>query len=85
MKPEEFRSRLHALPPPEVIGLSSMMSYWYPGVAETIEVLRETFPGVPIVLGGIYATLGEEHARTLGADAVITGRGERDMLELMDK
>ncbi|MDP6117452.1 MAG: radical SAM protein, partial [Planctomycetota bacterium] len=84
MKPEEFRSRLHALPPPEVIGLSSMMSYWYPGVAETIEVLRETFPGVPIVLGGIYATLCEEHARTLGADAVITGRGERDMLELMD-
>jgi radical SAM superfamily enzyme YgiQ (UPF0313 family) len=84
MTPEEFRSRLRSLPQPEAIGVSSMMSYWYPGVAETIEVLKETFPGVPIVLGGIYATLCEDHAKTLGADLVIAGRGERAMLELMD-
>jgi radical SAM superfamily enzyme YgiQ (UPF0313 family) len=84
MTPQEFRNRLRALPRPEVIGVSSMMSYWYPGVAETIEVLKETFPGVPIVLGGIYATLCEDHAKTLGADLVIAGRGEKAMLDLMD-
>lgn len=85
MTPDEFRQRLAAIPEPQVIGVSSMMTYWYPGVAETISVLKERFPKVPVVLGGPYATLCTEHARhAVGADVVLPGRGELAMLDFVD-
>jgi len=50
------------------------MTYWYPGVQETIELLRNSFPDVAIFLGGIYATLCKEHARKFsGADQILSG------------
>jgi radical SAM superfamily enzyme YgiQ (UPF0313 family) len=60
------------------------MTYWYPGVVETIAVLKESFPGTPVVLGGIYATLCPDHARTRsGADEVLTGEAEAQILDLL--
>ncbi len=59
--------------PPHLILVSSMMTYWYPGVFETIAVLRRHFPNTPLILGGIYARLYPDHARRhSGADAVWT-------------
>jgi len=49
------------------------MTYWYPGVAEIIRELRALAPTTKIVLGGVYATLCPDHARTLGADLVVEG------------
>ena len=49
------------------------MTYWYQGLKEVIEDLRELAPQAKIVLGGVYATLCPAHARTLGADLVIEG------------
>jgi len=84
MTPDEFRQRLEDVPEPQVIGVSSMMTYWYPGVAETISVLKDRFPKVPVVLGGVYATLCTEHAgNAIGADVILPGRGERAMLEFV--
>ncbi len=60
-------------PSPDLILVTSMMAYWYPGVKATIRTLRKTFPKVPIWLGGIYATLCPEHAETMGADRVLSG------------
>jgi radical SAM superfamily enzyme YgiQ (UPF0313 family) len=68
--------------PPDLILVTSMMTYWYPGVQATIAVLRQTYPAVPILLGGIYATLCREHAeRTSGADHVIPGAMDARLLE----
>jgi radical SAM superfamily enzyme YgiQ (UPF0313 family) len=54
-----------------------MMTYWYPGVFESIREVRAVWPGVPVLLGGNYATLCPDHARAFsGADAVVTGEGE---------
>jgi radical SAM superfamily enzyme YgiQ (UPF0313 family) len=59
------------------------MTYWYPGVKETIAVIKETLPDVPVVLGGIYATLCAEHAAVhSGADRLFTGPGEKSILAL---
>ncbi len=81
---EAFRKELRDGPSPDVIGVGSMMTYWYPGVAETIELAREEFPGVPIVLGGVYATLCPSHARRhTGADYVVEGAGEQQFLDLL--
>ena len=50
------------------------MTYWYPGVFEAVRRIKAKWPEVPVVLGGRYATLCPEHARTRsGADFVFAG------------
>ncbi len=71
--PEWLAADLAAVDRPDLILVTSMMTYWYPGVRETIGHLREAFPDAPIVLGGIYARLWTDHARSVcGADEVVT-------------
>jgi tRNA A37 methylthiotransferase MiaB len=48
------------------------MTYWYPGVCEVIEDIRQACSTAQIVLGGNYATLCTEHASALGADLVVS-------------
>ena len=58
----------------DMIIIGSIMTYWYLGVAETAKILKKIFPDVPIILGGVYATLCEEHAKNLyGIDEVVAG------------
>ena len=57
IKNEWFREELLSIPKPELVLVTSLMTYWYPGVQETIRVIKEIFPQVPIILGGIYASL----------------------------
>ncbi len=65
---------LEELTPPDLVLVTSIMTYWYPGVVETVAVLRKVYPAVPIVLGGIYATLCRAHAEAnIGADEVVAG------------
>jgi len=71
---------------PDVIGITSGMTYWYPGVFKVIEIAKKVFSNVPIVLGGIYATLCSEHARKhSGVDIVFNGRGESEVLKLISE
>lgn len=65
---------------PDFILMTSGMTYWYPGLEYTTKFLKRKFPDVPIVLGGIYATLLPEHARSLeGIDYVVTGSDFKDI------
>jgi radical SAM superfamily enzyme YgiQ (UPF0313 family) len=74
INPDWFRADLSGLPRPDLIMVTSLMTYWYPGVQETIAAIRAVFPDVPIILGGVYATLCRDHAdRFSGADQVVTG------------
>ena len=60
--------------PVDLIVVSSIMSYWYPGVQKVIEILKECSPQTPIILGGIYATLYHDHAsKNTSADLIFTG------------
>ncbi len=71
-------------PEPVAVLVTSLMTYWYPGVIALIKVVREVFPEVPVVLGGIYATLCYEHAiRHAGADIVLPGLCETKLLEFL--
>lgn len=66
--------KLPDLPDTDAILVTSSMTYWYTGVRETIAVLRKRYPEIPVILGGVYATLMPEHTRiSAGADVVITG------------
>ncbi len=73
----DFRARLDRLPRPDAVLVTSLMTYWYPGVVAAIRLVREHFPQAPVILGGIYATLCPEHARMVsGADLVLPGPWE---------
>lgn len=79
-----FVHALGNINPPDVIFVTSAMTYWYLGVFEAIRILKQHFPGTPVVLGGIYATLCEKHARThAGADMVITGPIEKKLFPVL--
>lgn len=86
MTEELFRRDLESVPRPDVVLVTSGMTYWYPGPFRVIQLVREQFPGVPVILGGIYATLCQEHATTYsGADVVVTGEGEVEALQRVDE
>lgn len=77
MSPAVFRGQLLAIGKPDLVLVGSMMTYWYPGVIESIREVRAVWPEVPVLLGGNYATLCPDHARAFsGADVVLTGDGE---------
>ena len=65
-----FRKRLASCPKPDVILVTSAMTYWYRGVYEVIETAKEVFPDAFVILGGAYARLCPEHAARSGADFV---------------
>ncbi|MGE5840201.1 MAG: B12-binding domain-containing radical SAM protein, partial [Deltaproteobacteria bacterium] len=68
-----FVNALKEVKEPEAILVTSLMTYWYPGVTEAIAAAREVHPRTPILLGGIYARLCQRHAvGTSGADRVVT-------------
>jgi len=70
----------------DLIGITSGMTYWYPGVFKVIEITREFFKNVPVILGGIYATLCYDHAeRHSGADIVYKGGNELEAVKLISK
>ncbi|PKN77527.1 MAG: hypothetical protein CVU52_00175 [Deltaproteobacteria bacterium HGW-Deltaproteobacteria-10] len=82
--PEIFRQELSCYRNTDIILITSLMTYWYPGVIEAIKIIKEILPHVPIVLGGKYATLCYEHAvKHAEADYVISGSGECCILQLM--
>ena len=84
IQPQWLREDLSALTEPDLICVTSLMTYWYPGVRECIGVIREVFPKTRIVLGGIYATLCRRHAMDhCGADLVVSGTADEANLELI--
>ena len=86
ISPAAFQAQLSRLPQPGAILVTSLMTYWYPGVVEAIRLARRHFPGTPVIFVGIYATLCPEHARQhSGADLVLTGPGEEAIPQLLEK
>ncbi len=79
----ELRKGLQAIRKPELILVTSMMTYWYPAVFDTIRILKEEIPGVPVILGGNYVTLCAEHAQGSGADRLVIGEGEIQLPEIL--
>ncbi len=85
--PEELLlKRLSFIEEPDLICVTSRMTYWYPGVFKVIEITKKLFRKVPIILGGIYATLCYEHAKQRsGADIVFKSGNEIDAIRLISE
>ena len=84
IKPQWFGEDLLERGRPDLVLVTSLMTYWYPGIQETIEFIKSVFPQTPIVLGGIYARLCPEHARTSsGADEVADAPAGKNLFSLV--
>lgn len=71
---DDFRDTLIKNSPFDMVFMTSIMSYWYPGVRKAVEVIRSVSGNIPIILGGIYATLWHGHAsEKSGADFIYKG------------
>ena len=84
IKPRWLIEDLESMPTPDLILVTSLMTYWYTGVLETIAILRERFSRTAIILGGIYASLCADHARKhAGADETVAGPAEGAVFEIV--
>jgi radical SAM superfamily enzyme YgiQ (UPF0313 family) len=84
MSKQLFVDELRAVERPSAILVTSLMTYWYPGVLEAVRLAKEIHPPTPVLLGGIYARLCMEHAlRVSGADEVVTATGSQGFAALL--
>jgi radical SAM superfamily enzyme YgiQ (UPF0313 family) len=85
MDEDEFLRGLSSRKKPDAVLITSMMTYWYPGVSRAVELLRQVYgEEMPVILGGIYATLCPEHAQQIsGADHIYTGDDLRGLVPLV--
>ena len=74
---ELVESDLSNLARPDAVLVTSMMTYWRTGLHETTDLIRKLFPKIPVLLGGIFASIDPHNAmKSCGADRVIVGPGE---------
>ena len=86
---DDFVQLIRKAGPFDVAFMTSSMSYWYPGVTEAVNIIKNINPDAFVILGGIYATLWPQHAQgKSGADLIVEGPFEGqasaicDMLEI---
>ncbi|MCS7203236.1 MAG: radical SAM protein [Thermodesulfovibrio sp.] len=82
---DEFIAKIKEIKEIDIIFVTSIMTYWYPGVKKTVEILREYFKNALLILGGIYATLYKEHAeKNIGADFIYCGQLSDELINILD-
>ena len=80
---EIYANMLKSIPRPDAILVTSMMTYWYPAAFRAIELAKRYFPGIPVLLGGVYAHLCPQHAfEKSQADYVIR---EHDLYRILEQ
>ncbi len=83
MSVNEFRLRLKSLLPIDIVLMTGVMTYWYPGVQEAIWHVRDVSGKVPVVIGGIYPTLYPDHAlKNTGASGIHMGRVDEGLIRI---
>jgi radical SAM superfamily enzyme YgiQ (UPF0313 family) len=83
----EVERYLSNSPPPDLVLVTSMMTYWYKGAEEILSTVRAVFPSAKIVVGGVYASLCHDHAkkRMTEADLVAGADGLGSLYALIEK
>jgi len=81
----EFIEKIKFIKNVDLIFVTSIMSYWWYGVKDTINILREKFKDTPIILGGIYATLYKEYAeKNIDIDFIYQGQVDERLVKVIE-
>jgi radical SAM superfamily enzyme YgiQ (UPF0313 family) len=84
LNPDEFKKYLSGKNPDYIL-ITSSMTYWYPAIKELTEILKQTLPNSPIILGGTYANLCSAHAKkAIGCDYIFTNTSFLDFFKLLN-
>lgn len=67
---ERVLELVSSLERPDLIFISTGMTYWYRPVLKLIEILKKVFPAVPVKAGGISATLLPDLFRMDGVEVI---------------
>jgi radical SAM superfamily enzyme YgiQ (UPF0313 family) len=79
-----FQQRMASMPEPDVIMVTSLMTYWLDGLRFTLNILKQRFPRARVVLGGLLPTLAPLVARALPqVDHCVAGKGEAVAVRLL--
>jgi len=79
-----FQEKIEHYGKPDAVLITSIMTYWYPGVFRAIELVKQRYPDCPVILGGIYATLCFQHALAYsGADYVLRHSNLNTLIPLL--
>ncbi len=66
----------------DAILITSMMTYWYPGVKDIISLVKKFFPSTPVILGGMYVTLLPVHAKKVcNPDYIVPGKNLQAVIQ----
>ncbi|HWR59550.1 MAG TPA: B12-binding domain-containing radical SAM protein [Thermodesulfovibrionales bacterium] len=77
---DEFVQKLKSFYPVDIVLLTCVMSYWYPGAQKAVEIIRDVMGNVPVALGGIYSTLYHDHAcANSGANFIYRGPLDKNL------
>ena len=59
---------------PSIIFVTSIFTYWSSHVRDAVQHYKKKYPDVPVIVGGIYASLMPQHCREYtGCDEVVVG------------
>lgn len=82
---EVVYSDLRRMGRPSLILVASGMTYWVSGLIATVNLLRKVFGDVPIIIGGIYATLCYEHAKDTFKNEIIFNGDTDELLDIISR
>lgn len=83
--PSIFHHEVAGLPRPDAVLVGTMMTYWYPAVVDCIQIIKNIFPDVPVLAGGVYATLCPEHAAAYtDADYIVPGPFDSAAVKILE-
>ncbi len=80
-----FLKELKRLGRPQLFVVTSLMTYWYPGVVETVRLIKRVYPETPVIVGGLYVTLCPEHARIVLEGAEVVPGGLEKVLKVVEE
>lgn len=81
---DDVRSRIKEARP-DVVLITTGMTYWYPGVREIADLVHAVMPQTPVIAGGVYATLLPDHcAAQVGSDLVIAGTADEQLPDILE-
>ncbi len=81
---DTFHNTLDGLPLPGAILITTGMTYWYPGLIQTIHELEKRYPEIPMAAGGIYTTLCPDHAQRLSRIRSFPGHISRTFITWLE-
>ncbi len=85
LSPRVFEQELVKAPKPWAILVTSIMTYWYPGVIDAITLAKKLHPDVPVIVGGNYIRLCHDHALKYSrADCVMTASDPSSLLDILN-